>query len=221
MMSNDIKASLIIAISSIGSSDGKLDSKVERDLYLKNEPNSCPYIQITVKKVKTGKERKDGSQKEKAGLELNIGDKIIPVSFVSTDQTFLYIINLIALKEGRSIQPSRFLPLEKEETKYNESVYLVDRKRRQKLISWLRKRYNALNFSTDFDVWYDTVKNNPHRLHNAIGGIRRTLWNILKENDCKEAFYYCALRNDNNRYWMRISKSNIRIDPEILVRFSR
>lgn len=218
-VSKDIETSLVIAISTIGSSEGIMDPKVERDLYLKIEPKKRPCVKITVKKVKTEKERKDGSAKEKIGVELNIDGNIIPVSFVSTDQTFLYIINLIAIMEGRYIQPSRFLPLENEETKYKESVYAVVLGRRNKLISWLRKRYNALYFKKDFDVWYDVVKNNPHRLHDAITGIRSTLWNKLKEKNCKEAFYYCALRNDDGRYRIRIDRENISIDPKIMERF--
>lgn len=232
--SKDIETSLLLAISTVGRKEGIMDPEIERALYLKIEPKNHPCIKITVKMVKDENEQEDGDVKkvktmkkrgkdgpnEKIGVELNIDGIIIPVSFVSTDQTFLYIINLMAIMEGRYLERSRFLPLEKEEKQLKESVYVVVLQRREKLISWLHKRYNALNFSTDFDRWYNVIKKNPKRLDNAISGIRRTLWKKLKDKNRKDAFYFCALRNDDGIYKMRMEKENISIDTKILEKYS-
>ena len=113
--STDKKTSLgLVKFASSGRPE-VLDSKTERELRQSIRPESHPQIKITVKKCKTGKERKDGSAKEKIGVELDIDGNIISVHFGSTDQTFLYIINLMATMEGRYIERARLLPLEQKE----------------------------------------------------------------------------------------------------------
>jgi hypothetical protein len=208
--STDKKTSLgIVKFASSGRPE-VLDSKTERELRQNIKPESHPQINITVKKCKTGKKRKDGSAKEKTGVELNIDGNIIPVLFDSTDQTFLYIINLMAIKEGRRIGRTRFLPVAP-----SDNLNVVVGQRRNVLISWLHDRYGALSFSKDFEKWYNGVKNDSHRLDVAISGIKRTLWEKL-EDKFKDAFYYCVLRNEDSIYKIRMDKENISIDPEIM-----
>ena len=214
----DIGTSYEIAKSAADSDKEKLESKIEKERRERERPKNTPNITMTVKMVKTGKERKDGSLKKKIGVELNIDGNIIPLSFVSTDQTFLYIINLMAIKEDRYIERSRFLPLELEK-KYREKNILV-LQHRDRLISWLHNRYRALNFSKDFEAWYDVVKKNPQRLDNAISGIKRTLWETL-EDEFKDAYYYCVIYNDDGIYKIRIDKEKIGIDPEIMEQILR
>lgn len=213
--STDKKTSLgIVKFASSGRTE-ILDSKTERELRQNIKPESRPQIKITVKKFKTGKVRKDGSAKEKVGVELDIDGNIISVLFDSTDQTFLYIINLMAVQEGRYIGRTRFLPLET-----LDNPYTIVGQHRDRLISWLHERYKAFNFSKDFENWYDGVKNDPHRLDVAMSGIKRTLWEKLEDN-FRDAFYYCVLRNEDGLYSIRIDKENISIDPKILERFSQ
>ena len=209
----DVKTSLGIAKSAVDNENEIRDSKIEKERCEREKPRNTPHITMTVKMVNTDRVLKDGSIKKKLGVEMNIDGYIIPVFFVSTDQTFLYIITLISQYEGRSVKRSDFLPLAGIIKDGIDSVKIQNY--RKWFENWLRIRYDALHFSRDFDYWYRGVKEDPHPLDVAISGIKRTLWEILKDN-FKDAYYYCLIANVNGRYRINISSDNIRIDPEIM-----
>jgi hypothetical protein len=120
----------------------------------------------------------------------------------------------MAIVEGCYIERSRSLALIPVGIEEGEGLHYPQLLDWQK--KWLYDRYKTLNFSTNFDAWYGGVKDDPHRLDVAISGIKRTLWDKLAKNNCKDAFYYCVLRNEDGIYKIRIDKENISIDPKIL-----
>ena len=218
----DIKTSLEIAESAADSKKENLDKKIEKERCQNICPDRSPHITMTVKMVKTGKVRKDGSLKKKIGVELNIDGNIVPVAFGSTDQTFLYIIVLLAQLEGHELESNDFLSPElyyKYQPNIESDHTLISNKqdRHKKVKTWLRNRYRALRFSRDFEDWYLGVKNDPHPLYVAMTGIKQTLWDALCL-EYKDAYYYSLIYKDHGRYRIRISPSNIRIDPEIMER---
>ena len=209
----DVKTSLGIAKSAVDNENEIQDSKIEKERCEREKPRITPHITMTVKMVNTDRVLKDGSIKKKLGVEMNIDGNIVPVYFGSTDQTFLYVITLISQYEGRSIKRSDFMPLAGIKQEVNNSVILQNY--RKWFENWLKIRYNALNFSRDFDDWYRGVKEDPHPLDVAISGIKRTLWEILKDK-FKNAYYYCLIVNESGRYRISINSDNIRIDTEIM-----
>ena len=209
----DVKTSLGIAKSAVDNENEIQDSKIEKERCEREKPRITPHITMTVKMVNTDRVLKDGSIKKKLGVEMNIDGNIVPVYFGSTDQTFLYVITLISQYEGRSIKRSDFMPLAGIKQEVNNSVILQNY--RKWFENWLKIRYNALNFSRDFDDWYRGVKEDPHPLDVAISGIKRTLWEILKDK-FKNAYYYCLRVNESGRYRISINSDNIRIDTEIM-----
>ena len=211
----DMKSSLEIARSVANNEKEKQKSIIEKERCEREMPDNHPLITMTVKMVKTGKEYKDGRPKMGLGVEMNIDGNIVPVYFGSTDRTFLYIIVLISQRERRSVKRSNFLPLvgmkqDGVESAKNQSV-------RQWFQNWLRIRYNALLFVRDFEDWYRGVKEDPHPLDVAMGGIKKKLWEKLYPK-YKDAYYYCLIINNNGCYRIRIDSNNICIDPEILRR---
>ena len=213
----DVKTSLGIAKSAVDSEKEIQDSKIERERCEREKPSKTPHITMTVKMVNTDRVLKDGSIKQKLGVEMNIDGNIVPVFFSSTDQTFLYIITLISQYEGRSVKRSDFLPLAGLKQDSIESVKKLNY--RKWFENWLREKYAALLFSRDFKEWYRGVKDDPHPLDVAMSGIKRTLWDILKDN-FKDAYYYCLIANVNGKYRININSDNIRIDPEIMSRMN-
>ena len=208
----DIKTSLGIVKSAIDSKTEKLDSKIEKERCQIVEPDQRPHIKISVTYVKTGKVLKDGRDKKKLGIELNIDGNIVPVCFGSTDQTFLYIITLMSILEDQEIGRADFLAPE---------VIFPDltspHRYFNKIRLWIENRYRALLFNKKFDDWYLGVKNDLHPLDVAMAAIKQTLWNHLRF-EFKNAYYYCIIVNDKGTYRIRIGRNNISIDPIILNR---
>ena len=213
--SPDNETSLGIANLALDNNKERQNSKIEKEYYQNKEPDKRPNIIITVKNVKTGKYLKDGSEKMKLGVELNIDGNIVPVVFGSTDQTFLYIITLLAKLEQREIMRSSFLPVEP----YRKDQLHHFGKMSKDIKNWLAKRFQALSFNRRFDEWYLGVKDNPHPLDVAMSGIKQKLWDTLCL-EYKDAYYYCIVVNDFHGYDIRIPSSKIRIDPIIMARIS-
>lgn len=219
---SDIKTSLEIAKSAADSKKEDFDKKIEKERCQNIRPDREPHITMTVKYVNTDRVLKGGRIKKKLGVEMNIDGNIVSVYFGSTDQTFLYIIVLLAALEKREIGTYDFLSLESY-TKYqpnfdlNHPNFSYRRIRDKKLKTWLKNRYNALRFIRDFDDWYLGVKNDLHPLYVAMTGIKQRLWDTLYLQN-KDAYYYSLLYNDCGLYRTRISASNIRVDPVIMER---
>lgn len=218
----DIKTSLGIAESAADSKKENLDKKIEKERCQNIRPDRRPNITMTVKKVNTDRVLKDGRIKKKLGVEMNIDGNIVPVYFGSTDQTFLYIIVLLAKLEGHELESNDFLSPEsyyKYQPNLDSKHPIISDKqyRHKKVKTWLKNRYRALRFNRDFEDWYLGVKNNLHTLYVAMTGIKQTLWDALCL-EYKDAYYYSLIYKDHGRYRIRISPSNIRIDPEIMER---
>lgn len=210
--STDIKTSLSIASSATDGIKEKKDNEIEKERCERERPLQRPLLTMTIKKVWTGKEFKGGRQEKKLGIELNINGTIIPVWFGSVDQTFLYMITLIACLEGRTIKRSDFqaIPLGLSKT-------VSERKEieRQEFKIWLKRAFCALQFGRDFSDWYINVADEPHPLDVAMGQIKKKLWNFL-HLQCKDAYYYCFVVNKNGCYTIRgVDKNHIFIDPDI------
>ena len=77
---------------------------------------------------------------------------------------------------------------------------------------WLSSLFRTLNLNANFDEWCEKVRaKNAHQLYNAMGAIKKILWEALSPKH-ENAFYYCLLRNDDGRYKINIRKENISID---------
>lgn len=216
--STDIKTSLSIASSATDAIKEKKDNKIEKERCEREKPLQRPLLTMTIKKVRTGKVFKDGRKEKKLGIELNINDTIIPVWFGSVDQTFLYIITLMACREGRTIKRSDFqaIPNGLPEEEKNRKVI-----ERQEFKIWLKRVFCALQFGREFNEWYLNVKEEPHPLDVAMGQIRAKLWNFLCLQ-CKDAYYYCFVVNNNGCYKIRgIDKNHIFIAPDIEKRLNQ
>jgi hypothetical protein len=211
-----------IAKSAVDNENEIRDSKIEKERCEREKPRNTPHITMTVKMVNTDRVLKDGSIKKKLGVEMNIDGNIVPVYFGSTDQTFLYIIVLLAQLEGHELESFDFLSPEsyyKYQPNLDSKHPIISDKqyRHKKVKTWLKNRYRALRFNRDFEDWYLGVKNDPHPLYVAMTGIKQTLWDALCLEH-KDAYYFSLIYKDRGRYRIRISPSNIRIDPEIMER---
>ena len=218
MISKNSKDSLEIAQLAVGSKKPQMWLS-EKERCEREEPENPPHITITVKNVvKPGIYTKDGQPKMGLGVELNIDGSIVPVVFKSTDQTFLYIITLMTNMESRLIRRSDFLYINdvSNENEGNKSL-----RQRKSFNKWIKKRYQAMLFKRSFDDWCQAIRNDIHRIDDAVSKIKRTLWDELHEKN-KDAYYYCILYNHTKYkfYNIRIYKNNIHIDPKILERIS-
>lgn len=151
-------------------------------------------VTVTLKRMKTGKVLKDGTEKKKLGIELDIDGTIKPIFFASTDETILYAGTLMAIREGYNFIRSN----SQEQNK-----------------PWLKRLYHALNFRRDFDEWYLGVKEDPHPFDVAVSHIKKILWSELKEYP--DVYHMCEI-NNKGRYTTRLRRRSIIIDPSILKR---
>lgn len=208
LLTLDMKSSLEIAKSAADSKKEQMESKIEKERCEREEPDYTPQISMTVKYLKT--ENKNGRQNMKPGVELNIDGNIVSVVFDSTDQTFLYIITLMARKEGRIIRRSDFMHIEE---KPNDNI--KELRHRKSMNIWIKRRYQALRLKRSYDDWCRVIRNDIHRMDDAVGKIKRKLWESLCPK-YKNAYYYCLLQNDHKFYDIRIYGKDICIDPKIL-----
>lgn len=148
-------------------------------------------VTVTLKRMKTGKVLKDGTEKKKLGIELDIDGTIIPIFFASTDEIILYAGTLMAIREGYSFIRSN----SQEQNK-----------------PWLKRLYHALNFRRDFDEWFLGVKEDPHPFDVAVSHIKKKLWSELKEYPY--VYQMCEI-NNKGRYTTRLRRRYIIIDPSI------
>jgi hypothetical protein len=189
-----------------GALDNKLSDEIRKELYEREQPEAPPeQITITIKYIK---KTKYGKSRKCLGFEINIDGDKIPVYFGSTDRTFLYAATLMALREGRSpLTALHYMSLA-------DPNYYDTRQ-------WLRSLFRTLNLNANFDEWCEKVKDSEgHKLYNAMGAIKRILWEALSPKH-ENAFYYCLLRNDDGRYKINIRKENIFIDKEITDRMQK
>jgi hypothetical protein len=189
-----------------GALDNKLSDEIRKELYEREQPEAPPeQITITIKYIK---KTKYGKSRKCLGFEINVDGDKIPVYFGSTDRTFLYAATLMALKEGRSpLTALHYMSL--------TAPYYYDTKQ------WLHQLFRTMNLNANFDEWCEKVKDSEgHKLYNAMGAIKRILWEALSPKH-ENAFYYCLLRNDDGRYKINIRKENIAIDKEITDRMQK
>jgi hypothetical protein len=189
-----------------GALDNKLSDEIRKELYEREQPEAPPeQITITIKYIK---KTKYGKSRKCLGFEINVDGDKIPVYFGSTDRTFLYAATLMALKEGRSpLTALHYMSL--------TAPYYYDTKQ------WLHQLFRTMNLNANFDEWCEKVKDSEgHKLYNAMGAIKRILWEALSPKH-ENAFYYCLLRNDDGRYKINIRKENIFIDKEITDRMQK
>lgn len=189
-----------------GALDNKLSDEIRKELYEREQPEVSPkLLTITIKYIK---KTKYGKSRKCLGFEINIDGDKIPVYFGSTDRTFLYAATLMALKEGRSpLTALHYMSL--------TDPYYYDTKQ------WLHQLFRTMNLNANFDEWCEKVRaKNAHQLYNAMGAIKRILWEALSPKH-ENAFYYCLLRNDDGRYKINIRKENIFIDKEITDRMQK
>lgn len=215
LISLDMKSSLEIAKSAADSKKEQMELKIEKDRCERNAPDYTPKISMTVKNiVKTKDNNQKGRQTKKPGVELNIDGNVVPVVFDSTDQTFLYIIILMARKEGVIIRRSDFLHIEENPNDNIKELLL-----RKSMNIWIKKRFLALGLKRDYDDWCRTIKNDIHRMDDAASKIKRKLWEILGSN-YKNAYFYCVIHNKYKFYDIPIYGKDISIDPKILEKYS-
>jgi len=201
--SSDTKTSSELVEEAFGNS--KLN-KIRIELCANEKPRVSPeQITITIKYIK---KTKYGKSRKCLGFEINVDGDKIPVYFGSTDRTFLYAATLMALKEGRSpLTALHYMSL--------TGPYFHDTKQ------WLHQLFRTMNLNANFDEWCEKVKDSEgHKLYNAMGAIKRILWEALSPKH-ENAYYYCLLRNDDGRYKINIRKENIAIDKEITDRMQK
>lgn len=210
-ISLDLKSSLEIAKSAADSKKEQMDLKIEKERCEREVPDYKPQISITVKNiVKTNDNNPKGRLKKKPGVELNIDGNIVPVVFDSTDQTFLYIIIIMARKEGCIIRRSDFMHIEENPNDNIKELLL-----RNSMNIWIKKRYQALGFKRDFEDWCRAIKNDIHRMDDAASKIKRKLWERLCSK-YKNAYFYCVIHNKYKFYDIPINGKDISIDPKIM-----
>jgi len=215
--SSDMATSLDLASAA---TDDKKASKAQKELCERERPFEHPTITATIKNVKTGKVYKGGREETKLGVELTIDGTVVPVWFGSTDQSFLYIITLMAYKEGRTIGRDDFLDVDKLISKRPARETEI-RRARVETIAWLRKRFAALRFNQQFDKWYKGMTaSDAHPFDTAIAVIRTKLWNFLNLEH-RNAYYYSFVVNTGERYKTRIRKSSIKVDAAIAERIEK
>lgn len=184
--------------------------KLEKERNEREKPSVEPRISIKVTPVKTGRVRKDGSEQKKLGVEFTIDGDVVPVSFGLTDQTFLYLATLFAMKEKRRFGRAVFCPLD-----FHESTWELQC--RKKNTEWLKERYCALDFSRKFEDWYAGVKEDPHPLDVAKSQIKKKLWDAFYPR-YKDAYYYTVLRIERGSYIVHLNDIDITFDKKIMER---
>ena len=201
--SADTKTSSELVEEAVGNS--KLNT-IRREQCANEKPRMSPeQITITIKYIK---KTKYGKSRKCLGFEINIDGDKIPVYFGSTDRTFLYAATLMGQMED--LNPLKALHY----MNLADPNYYDTRQ-------WLRSLFRTLNLNANFDEWCEKVRaKNAHQLYNAMGVIKRILWEALSPKH-ENAFYYCLLRNDDGRYKINIRKENIFIDKEITDRMQK
>ena len=192
--SSDTKTSSELVEEAFGNS--KLNT-IRREQCANEKPRVSPkLLTITIKYIK---KTKYGKSKKCLGFEINIDGDKIPVYLGSTDRTFLYAATLMGQMED--LNPLKALHY----MNLADPNYYDTRQ-------WLRSLFRTLNLNANFDEWCEKVRaKNAHQLYNAMGAIKKILWEALSPKH-ENAFYYCLLRNDDGRYKINIRKENISID---------
>ena len=90
--------------------------------------------------------------------------------------------------ERREARPQNPLHIEE-----NPNDNIKELRHRKSMNVWIKRRYQALRLKRSYDDWCRVIRNDIHRMDDAVGKIKRKLWESLCPK-YKNAYYYCLLQ---------------------------
>ena len=168
-------------------------------------PVNCANVEVTIKKVKTGKQISNGTEKVAWGVALNIEGDVIEIPCPQKDQIMLYAAVLLAYKTGMDLTRRDF----------------TDNAKTVKRI-WLKKLFGAFGFDGDFNHWFEMINKNGKaaRISDAKSKWNNRLHDALPDK-YRNVYYYCCInmvdaRTDSSNYMVKLNRRNIHFDERLL-----
>lgn len=168
----------------------------------KEEPEEQPDIKVTITKVTSEVLKHD--IKKAWGVEITIGESVIPIYIGSTAAAMIYISTLLKQKMGTCLYRDTF-------------KHPLPNKSRHEDVIWLEQVYHKLFLGAEknFDTWYkDMQKDSCRFINQGKSESKRRIKDSL--TNYPSAIDYCQVqkiggRNERPYYYINIPKENITV----------